>query len=54
MGKPEGVLRKTKDNSKKNHQAHTEWVAGKKIGRKKQVFVDIRGQETRITRWEKK
>lgn len=38
MARPDGLLRKTKDNTKKNHRSREEWNAGKRIGRPKQVF----------------
>jgi hypothetical protein len=41
MAKPAGVARATKDNSKKHPQQRDEWMKGKKIGRKKQVWVPL-------------
>jgi hypothetical protein len=40
MTKPAGVARATKDNSKKHPQQRDEWMRGKKIGRRKQVWVE--------------
>jgi hypothetical protein len=37
--KPAGMSTKTKDNSRKKYRENAEWSAGKKIGRKKQVWV---------------
>jgi hypothetical protein len=39
MARPEGLKSKLKDNSKKLHRNRAEWMAGKKLGRPKQVFV---------------
>lgn len=38
MAMPMGIVKKTKDNSKKKYREHDEWQAGKKLGRKKQKF----------------
>ena len=38
MSKPEGILRKKKDNSKKNYRSAEDFAKGKKLGRPKQVF----------------
>jgi hypothetical protein len=55
MAKPVGVARASKDNSNKHPQQREEWMQGKKIGRKKQVWVEEftsapapAGAETRI------
>lgn len=45
MTKPAGVVSKTKDNSRKKHREHAEWMAAKKIGRPKQIRIE--------GRWEK-
>lgn len=39
MGKPEGIVKRTKDNSRKRPQVREDWMKGKKIGRTKQVWV---------------
>jgi hypothetical protein len=39
MAMPVGITRKTKDNSKKLHRNREGWMDGKKLGRKKQVWV---------------
>jgi hypothetical protein len=39
MAKPTGLQSKLKDNSKRNYRAREEWQTGKKLGRKKQVWV---------------
>ena len=52
MSKPEGILKKTKDNSRKNYRAHAEWMQGKRLGRPKQRFVDVR-TSTQLGHWEK-
>ena len=36
--KPEGLKSKLKDNSKKLHRNHEEWMAWKKLGRPAQQF----------------
>lgn len=41
MAKPAGLLSKLKDNSKKLYRNHEEWMAGKKLGRPKQVWVQF-------------
>ena len=44
MSRPDGIAKKTKDNSRKNYRAHDEWIQGKRLGRPKQRF-DERTQE---------
>lgn len=39
MTAPAGIIRKTKDNSRKKYREAKEWAEGKKIGRPKQVWV---------------
>lgn len=38
MAKPVGIIAKHKDNSNKKYRENAEWQAGKRLGRKKQVF----------------
>jgi len=40
MAKPEGILRKKKDNSKKNYRNAEDFAKGKKVGRPKQVWIE--------------
>lgn len=35
---PTGVVKKTKDNSKKNYRAAEDWRKGKRLGRPQQQF----------------
>ena len=42
MTAPAGILRKTKDNSKRRYREHDEWMLGKRLGRPRQVFVDTK------------
>ena len=37
--KPEGIIKRTKDNDHKHPQQREEWMKGKKIGRPKQMWV---------------
>lgn len=58
MAKPEGITKKTKDNSRKHPHMREEWMAGKKLGRPKQIWVwDATPMEeigeTDIGHWEK-
>lgn len=39
MSAPVGIVKKTKDNSKKLYRNNEEWMKGKKIGRPKQRWV---------------
>ena len=39
MSKPEGITKRTKDNSRKKSYEREQWMKGKKIGRPKQVWV---------------
>lgn len=39
MSKPEGIIKKTKDNSRKKHREAKEWDERKRLGRPKQVWV---------------
>lgn len=39
MAKPAGLQSKLKDNSKKKYREQKEWAEGKRVGRKKQVWV---------------
>lgn len=39
MAKPAGLQSKLKDNSKKKYREQKEWSEGKRVGRKKQVWV---------------
>jgi len=39
MARPEGIVKRTKDNDHKHPQQREEWMKGKKIGRPKQVWV---------------
>lgn len=39
MAKPAGLQSKLKDNSNKKYREAKEWAEGKKIGRKKQVWL---------------
>jgi hypothetical protein len=39
MARPTGLQSKLKDNSKRNYRAREEQQAGKKLGRKKQLYV---------------
>jgi hypothetical protein len=38
MTMPAGIVKKTKDNSRKKWREHQEWQKGKRLGRPKQVF----------------
>jgi hypothetical protein len=38
MAMPAGIVKKTKDNSRKKWREREMWMAGKKINRPKQVF----------------
>ena len=40
--KPAGVATKTKDNSSKHPQSREQWIARKRAGRAKQIFIDTR------------
>lgn len=40
--KPAGVATKTKDHSKKKPYEREQWIARKRAGRAKQVFIDTR------------
>ena len=40
MTMPAGVVKKTKNNDNKHYREHDEWMQGKKIGRKKQRWVN--------------
>jgi hypothetical protein len=52
MAKPAGIVKKTKNNGNKNYRANNEWMLGKKIGRKKQVWV-WDNEELNQGHWEK-
>lgn len=45
MAKPLGIARATKNNDNKHPQQHDEWMLGKKIGRKKQVWITASVEE---------
>ena len=53
MARPDGLTQKTKDNSRKLHRNHEEWMVGKKIGRQKQVWVPPVAVSKTIGHWEK-
>jgi hypothetical protein len=56
VAKPDGITKKTKDNSKKKYRENLEWMRGKKLGRPKQQWVpvlDADGWETSEGHWEK-
>jgi len=39
MGRPEGVIKKTKDNSRKKYREAKDFAEGKRVGRPKQRWV---------------
>jgi hypothetical protein len=39
MAKPEGIVKRTKDNSRKQPYQREQWMLGKKLGRPKQRWV---------------
>jgi len=49
MSKPEGILKKTKDNSHKKYNEAKDFAEGKRLGRPKQVFDPVTKLWTKIT-----
>ena len=53
MAKPVGVAKATKNNDNKHPRQREEWMEGKKIGRKKQVWVGFEHDPKGNAHWEK-